>query len=304
MHSGVGVGLNETGMGMTERRQQVRPLVVCLAGCLVTVTAACGATSAETAPIVPIDVPETVALGGIPQPLSNGSSLPAPPTLAAPTSAPRTTIDTDTDTGNDDDDLDTSVAGQVDGNRVLLIGDSILASTAPRYGGLMCEVLTTFGWEVELAAESGRFIEFGDAVLDERLRPGNNLDWDAAGIFLGNNWDGDLNRFTWEMTALVERLEPRPTLIYTLSEWRSDGLDEINEFIRGLPDKYPNVVVIDWADITGSDPGALLAPDGLHLSTDGRRSLVLYTAAALGEIGPESGGECLRTDFDDDSSVA
>ena len=52
-----------------------------------------------------------------------------------------------------------------EGNRVLLIGDSILASTATRYGREMCDALNPLGWSVEVDAEPGRFVEFGNKVL-------------------------------------------------------------------------------------------------------------------------------------------
>ena len=48
----------------------------------------------------------------------------------------------------------------VDGNRLLVIGDSIMASTTERYGGAMCSRLVPMGWAVEIDAESGQHIEF------------------------------------------------------------------------------------------------------------------------------------------------
>ena len=50
-------------------------------------------------------------------------------------------------------DLDLPTIGElVTGNRVIVIGDSIMASTAPRFGGTMCERLNSAGWTVEIAA--------------------------------------------------------------------------------------------------------------------------------------------------------
>ena len=57
------------------------------------------------------------------------------------------------------------------GNRVLVIGDSIMASTATRYTGYMCDELVPLGWAVEVEAEPSRFIDFGNVVLDKRLDP-------------------------------------------------------------------------------------------------------------------------------------
>ncbi|MEY3132305.1 MAG: hypothetical protein RLZ29_642, partial [Actinomycetota bacterium] len=44
------------------------------------------------------------------------------------------------------------VGGRVEGNRVLLVGDSIFASTAKRYGGEMCNALKPLGWQVAVEA--------------------------------------------------------------------------------------------------------------------------------------------------------
>ena len=61
------------------------------------------------------------------------------------------------------------VGGRVDGNRVLLVGDSIFASTAKRYGGEMCNALQPLGWQVAVEAEPGRFASFGVEVLQRRI---------------------------------------------------------------------------------------------------------------------------------------
>ena len=55
------------------------------------------------------------------------------------------------------------------GNRILIIGDSIMASTSSRYGGQMCDALVPLGWEVAVEAEPSRFIDFGNRVLDKVL---------------------------------------------------------------------------------------------------------------------------------------
>ena len=48
-----------------------------------------------------------------------------------------------------------SLGELVTGNRVIMVGDSIFASTAPRFGGSMCERLNEAGWDVEINAEPG-----------------------------------------------------------------------------------------------------------------------------------------------------
>ncbi len=62
------------------------------------------------------------------------------------------------------------------GNRVLLLGDSILASMSRRYTNEMCTQLESARWAVEIEAESGRFVDFGRKVL-RKLEPS------LAGVF-------------------------------------------------------------------------------------------------------------------------
>ena len=78
------------------------------------------------------------------------------------------------------------VSEVVQGNRVLVIGDSIMTSTSSRYGGAMCAALVPLGWAVAVDAEPGRFVDFGNDVLDERLDPfaADGEGWDAAVVHL------------------------------------------------------------------------------------------------------------------------
>ena len=51
------------------------------------------------------------------------------------------------------------IGPQVSGSRVLIIGDSIIASTSSRYGNEMCTTLTKLGWQVAVDAQAGEFID-------------------------------------------------------------------------------------------------------------------------------------------------
>jgi hypothetical protein len=250
--------------------------------------AACGASEAAGPP------PPTGTIGGVgelPEPLGVGTIEPsstettefvAPP---PPPTTPR----------------QVGVIGEsVDGNRVIVIGDSILASTARRYGGNLCEALVPLDWAVEVDAETGRFIEFLDQVLDRRLRPAEGVDWDAAVIGLGNNFDGDVDGFTEQLDEALDRLTPRPVVLLTLTERRQDQV-RLNEMIRSLPATRPEVVVVDWAAISASEPSMLQA-DRLHLSEAGRDRLAYEIAAVLGSPPVTTEPECLSTEFDDDSA--
>jgi hypothetical protein len=194
-----------------------------------------------------------------------------------------------------------TVGEAVDANRVLMIGDSILASTSRRYGGEMCFAMQPLGWAVEINAEPGRFIEFGTRVLDRRLRPEDGVDWDAAVVFLGNNYRGDLDAYRSELFSILDRLAPRPTVLLTVTEFRPDRA-RVNDVIRDMVRFYPAVRVVDWAEITAADP-SLLSRDGLHLSGDGRVRLALEMVEIFGDAPPGSQAACLSTLFTDDSAV-
>lgn len=199
-------------------------------------------------------------------------------------------------------DLDLPTIGElVTGNRVIVIGDSILASTAPRFGGTMCERLSSAGWTVEIDAEPGRFLRFADQVLDRRLDPGDGTEWDAAVLFFGSNFDGDRSGFSTLLDELLERLAPRPVVLLTVTEFRSDR-SAVNAIIRDAVAAGPDRFLIDWALITAAEP-RLLSGDGLHLSESGRNRIVTEVALALG-VAPtltvDGEGECLPSEFTDD----
>lgn len=233
-------------------------------------------------PSPPANPPGTLGLDGLPEPLT-AVTIPSVPTLPTVSSAPPTT-EPGIGTEPGDPPIEPGTVGElVEGNRLLVIGDSILASTTTRFGGLLCSVLNeSFGWSVEIHAETGRHIEFSDTVLDERLDPPGLAAFDVAAVMLGNNYRGDYDEFTTRLEALVERLAPMPTILYTLTERHPDH-SRINEYIRWRSYFHPNVIVVDWGRYTGDEPERLLAGDRLHLTEEGRGRLVMFTAAALGQ---------------------
>jgi hypothetical protein len=261
--------------------------------------AACGGTAQTAAPQTTrpsgSGVPVTVALSGLPEALTTESPPPpptvAPPASSAPASTTTTAVSMPLEPGSAS--LDRGAAGRlVADNRLLVIGDSIVASTAPRFGGIMCTVLNDFGWSVEIDAETGAFVEFGSELLDSRDEAGAD-NFDAAVVMLGNNFRGDYDAFTVAFDQLLDRLEPRPTVIFTLAERDPEHI-RINTFLRWRSYFHPNVYVVDWARYTAAEPEVLLQGDGLHLTDEGRNRLVLFTADALGQVADPAGeAECV-----------
>ncbi len=263
--------------------------------CAVTL-AACGTDGPPDAVGPVLDIPDTVALGDYPVPFSSTETLPAPSTIVTVVeeTVPTTEPPREPITG--------PIGDEVFGNRLLMIGDTVIASTAPRFDGVMCDALEAFGWQVEIAAEVGRFIEFGQTVVDARLIP-EEPDWDAVAVMLGNHFDGDLVAFQTELDALLTELDPHPVLLYTIVEddtYQSD----LNQIIRDVPRFHPHVVVLDWAEIAaGEESEFIVAETPSGLSDEGRRRLALQTAAALGEPPTTEGAGCVSPVFTDDSAI-
>ena len=240
----------------------------------VALVAACGRAAEGSI----TDVPDTVPIGEL------------PPASATVDEASSTVLRTTVSLAPDE-----QVGALVAGNRVIVIGDSVLASTSRRYSNDMCEALVPLGWQVELDAETGRFVEFGHEVLDQRLSAG----WDASVILLGNNYRENRAQYREQLERLVQRLSPQPVVLLTVSEFIPSRAD-VNQVIFDLAGIYENVLIVDWGVTSAADP-SLTGGDGLHLTDGGRIAIAQQVALALGTT---AGGEgrCLTTSFDDDSS--
>lgn len=242
--------------------------------CVVASVSACGSSAGEAG-----NATTPLTVGELPAPVTDppstvGSTRPGVTTTLAP---------------------EDQVGVRAEGNRIILIGDSVMASTSRRYSNDMCNALVPLGWQVEVDAETGRFIEFGKKVLDKRLADG----WDVSVILLGNNYAENQDKYRAQLETLVERLSPNPVLLLTVTEFKPSRA-KVNEVIWKMADTHDNVTVVDWATITRDDPD-LTGADGLHLTTKGREALAQTVALTLGEA-PEQPGDCLKTSFSDDSS--
>ncbi len=185
------------------------------------------------------------------------------------------------------------VGSRVQGNKVILIGDSVMTSISRRYGDQACSELVPLGWQVEVDAETGRFIEFGNKVLDKRLGAG----WDAAVVLLGNNFLYDKAKYSDQLRMLLTRLAPRPTVLLNTTMFRPAQAN-VNKAIVAEASAFDNVTVVDWASIT--QESRLTGPDGLHLTEAGRAKLAKTIAMVLGPVSG-TGADCLKSDFRDDS---
>ncbi len=165
----------------------------------------------------------------------------------------------------------------------------------------MCDELVPLGWKVAVEAEPSRFIDFGNRVLDKVLQEdaAPEDDWNAAVVFLGSNYGGDEVRYEAELRTILDRLAPRPTLLFTVTEYRPN-YSEVNEVVRKLGAEYDNVTIVDWEAISAT-PG-VLSGDRLHPTETGREVLAQAVAGALGPVSIGE-GECLKSSFRNDSAA-
>ena len=188
-----------------------------------------------------------------------------------------------------------TLGSRADGNKLLVLGDSILAATASRYGGAMCSALVPLGWSVAVEAEAGQMVGFGRTVLKDRIYEG----WNAAVVFLGTNYGGSATNYSRDLTAIIDALAPRPTLLLTATLFKP-VMQDVNAVIRTVASKYPNVVVLDWGT-AAAQPGPMNR-DNVHPNDTGRQVLVGSIATALGNA-PMGTGSCLPSKYTDDSLV-
>ena len=158
-----------------------------------------------------------------------------------------------------------TIGSLVAGNKLLMIGDSITASAASRYGGEFCKTLVPLGWQVEVDAEPSRFVDFGNTVLDSRL----SAKWDAAYVFLGTNYLGDQEAYRKQLEKIVQRLSPSPVVLLTVTLF-DDSRQQVNDAITLVGAEFPNVRVVDWGSIAAADAATVFRGDGHHLTNAGR----------------------------------
>ncbi|MBM3718814.1 MAG: hypothetical protein FJW53_07590 [Actinobacteria bacterium] len=181
------------------------------------------------------------------------------------------------------------------GNRLLVVGDSILAGTAARYGGALCSALVPLGWQVAVEAEAGRMVDFGRTVVRDRITEG----WDAAVVFLGTNYGGNEKTYETDLGRIVDSLAPRPTLLLTAT-LHKPPISQVNRVIRTVAARSPHVSVLDWG--SASAQNGVLNRDNVHPTEAGRALLVASIAAAVGTA-PAGAGKCLPALYTDDSLV-
>lgn len=241
-----------------------------------------GTTETRPAPTAAVTSDDTVDPATVgPTATIAATTDPAPPTL--PSAAPMEVLVT--------------VGEIAQGNQILMIGDSILAATASRFGGAMCRELVPLGWQVLLEAEVSRPVDFAAEVqrsVDDQL-PG--VEWDAGLIFLGTNFSGQASSYLRKLDTAVESFGDVPVVLVTLTEY-DDRIPAANRAIETVARQRANVSIIDWRTVTADQP-QLLFRDGIHPTDRGRAVLIGLISERLGQA-PVRPGRCLPSTFVDD----
>jgi hypothetical protein len=238
---------------------------------------ACGAT-AEGGNTTAVTTAATVDVGELP------AALPQPDATVADTVVETT-----------EEPAPTTTEFVAPGNRILMIGDSILASTSKRYSNTMCDALVPLGWQVEIEAEVSRGIDFGVDVMQAR----GDVGWDAGLVFLGTNYGNDATQYLKLLNRIINDFGDVPVVLVTVGEHRA-GMSDVNRVIEDLTEVYDNLSIVDWRAITEETP-SLLNVDGIHPTTKGREVLADAVAFHLGTA-PTGPGKCLDSVFTDDSA--
>ena len=92
------------------------------------------------------------------------------------------------------------------------------------------------------------------------------------------NWGG--GDYFAAASRLLDSLSGVERVVWvTCTPW-IPAVGAANDAILSLPDSYPNVVVADWAAISGT-PGYTYS-DGLHLRPEGAAAIADLVAGAVG----------------------
>lgn len=189
-----------------------------------------------------------------------------------------------------------TVGEAAEGPRLLMIGDSILAAMASRYGDLACRTLTPQGWQVAVEAEVGRFIDLGLKVVNRKLSQG----FDAVVLLLGTNYRDDQAEYRTTLMEILDQLSDLPVVILTVTEHRYE-ITEVNNVIIEQVGQRDNLWLIDWRRLS-KKPG-ILWKDGIHPTSDGEQLLISEIAEVLGTAPGAGEGDCLPSEFTADTTL-
>lgn len=180
------------------------------------------------------------------------------------------------------------IAERVAGNKLLMVGDSIFAGAASRYGNEACSTLVPLDWQVDVEAESGRAIDFGERVVRQMVPQG----WDVIVFFLGTNYGGNEVGYREYLVKALDHIGPDTPVILLTTTVYAAKQEEVNTIIREEAASRPNITVLDWAAM--SEAPGMLSGDGYHPTELGRQTMMDAVSLLVGRA-PLSPGKCLQS---------
>lgn len=138
--------------------------------------------------------------------------------------------------------------------QVFALGDSVMKGAAT--------VLSARGIAVD--AEESRQGKLAAEIFVQLRQLGVGMN--SAVVHVGTNGPMSTETLDLMMTAL----EDVPLVVVLTGRGNRPWIDPNNVKIRALPERYPNVTVLDWQLVSELCSGKCFAGDGIHLDRDGR----------------------------------
>jgi lysophospholipase L1-like esterase len=160
--------------------------------------------------------------------------------------------------------------------RLFLLGDSVMASLAPRYTDEGRAVLEPLGWQLTLDAEVSRSPLGAYLELKKRQRDIPEV----VVILIGHNYGGNLPVVTQQFNDIMGQLTKAKKIVFLLNEEFKRSIVDVNNVIRGLAAADPRIHLVDWNTLS-EGPG-FRGPDNVHLTPLGAKLLAVIIAQAVG----------------------
>lgn len=153
-------------------------------------------------------------------------------------------------------------------NTVYVVGNSVILGAETQ----VPEALP--GWKVTFDAKESRRIQAGISLLKAHKGPAPRV----VVVHLCTNWaEPDYAAQIDDAMAVLDGVDR--VVWVTCEPWRSE-VAAADADIRAAVDRYPNLVVADWAKVA-DHPGYAYS-DHLHLKTPGAEALAALVADAVG----------------------
>jgi len=196
------------------------------------------------------------------------SSMPSPPSTSPPptTSAPPTTSPPPTPSTT----VEPPALTSGDDHRVFVLGDSTLLGAAATVPAALV------GWSVTFDAVGSRRLPQGLEVLRARRSEIGRV----VVIQTGNNFIADEGPFGAQIDQAMGLLDGVQRVVWLTVAEKWPSRVAINDAIRASAQRWPQIVVADWAGAIAAH--SEYAEDMLHLSSSGREAIARLIAAAVG----------------------